>query len=732
MFLGGCPCCGGVGGCWYKAMDSQCAATKPEGVWLKKPDMPNTGCPDCCWSLYEQFNYTNVNRIASLLYDQSVGAVLNNSLPGFACNSSVFAGNGFVVTKNTLVFTADVDFTDENGYYEGEFVAEAATTLGFGPAVFRVTFQEYGGASRFGDGSANPDANDSKPKIIIPFGPPAARDGHLYQAVFYENTGVITTPASVVAYDPNTGAETISFTINSRSFGGYEWGGVCQQYAVWTGGTAPYLWQNNSHLRAELIQPNDLLQVYRDLGSQTISNENWNASNQTLSESVAYVNNADGSNFIDFDFAFTWPELTSVFTRRRASHCGQPDSPIVLKALTCVPEDFCDDGNLYDTFEDALSGEYVRGCYYTDYESACVKIADKPDEMQYQKCGHMEPSDCLNCFAECPEATGYKLAKELSDNPPEDGDPFFGTVTYNKNKIDVVYDKNTSNPRYISPTELIPPNSEPAFTAHLNSATYRTVSLTAVFNTRVRDPNNTSGGGLGDLFSTTVGLSGRSVKVSCPGNFNVRSSELRVSFAGQDITDVGDQLSQFGTSACFSVPCATQDCGAFAHVQQDDFRGPIVISHTVQQEQSFGQIRDFEFNYEIELPDSFYESHCWLCPDEPKPTIPIDYTVLEDLVPVYDPRTLGGRNMTTKTTGPGTQLANLLKWFGIKAKEKGCGCKSFQKKMDKGGPQWCRDHKEEILDHLAKEAAKRKLPFVRLAAEKLVDLAIRRAERDSA
>ena len=85
---------------------------------------------------------------------------------------------------------------------------------------------------------------------------------------------------------------------------------------------------------------------------------------------------------------------------------------------------------------------------------------------------------------------------------------------------------------------------------------------------------------------------------------------------------------------------------------------------------------------------------------------------------------------TTKaTTGPGTELSKMLAAWGIHAKEKGCGCRSYQKKMDKGGPQWCRDHKAEILDHLAKEAKKRKLPFVKLAASKLVDLAIRRAER---
>ena len=83
---------------------------------------------------------------------------------------------------------------------------------------------------------------------------------------------------------------------------------------------------------------------------------------------------------------------------------------------------------------------------------------------------------------------------------------------------------------------------------------------------------------------------------------------------------------------------------------------------------------------------------------------------------------------TTKTTGgPGTELKRLLGSFGIQSKEKGCGCRSMQKKMDK--PGWAESHKEEIIDHLAAEAKKRRLPFIRLAAEKLVDLAIRRAEK---
>ena len=85
-----------------------------------------------------------------------------------------------------------------------------------------------------------------------------------------------------------------------------------------------------------------------------------------------------------------------------------------------------------------------------------------------------------------------------------------------------------------------------------------------------------------------------------------------------------------------------------------------------------------------------------------------------------------GKAMST-TKGPGTYLKNMLSLIGIRAKEKGCKCAHMEKKMNKG-PQWCRDHREEILDHLAKESKKRGLPFVRIAADRLVELAIRRAE----
>ena len=86
---------------------------------------------------------------------------------------------------------------------------------------------------------------------------------------------------------------------------------------------------------------------------------------------------------------------------------------------------------------------------------------------------------------------------------------------------------------------------------------------------------------------------------------------------------------------------------------------------------------------------------------------------------------------TTKTAGPGTELASLLRMLGINAKEKGCSCKSHARRMDREGPQWCRDNIETILGWLQTEAKKRKLPFIKTAAKQVVLLAIRRAEKRS-
>ena len=88
---------------------------------------------------------------------------------------------------------------------------------------------------------------------------------------------------------------------------------------------------------------------------------------------------------------------------------------------------------------------------------------------------------------------------------------------------------------------------------------------------------------------------------------------------------------------------------------------------------------------------------------------------------------------TTKTAGPGTALANMLKAWGIHPKENGkCGCKSMEKKMNRLGSA-CKEPKnlQMIVDHLQAEAKKRNLPFVRKVGEMLVLRAVKKFEQNS-
>lgn len=77
--------------------------------------------------------------------------------------------------------------------------------------------------------------------------------------------------------------------------------------------------------------------------------------------------------------------------------------------------------------------------------------------------------------------------------------------------------------------------------------------------------------------------------------------------------------------------------------------------------------------------------------------------------------------------GPGTELKKLLRLFGIKPAQ--CGCEEWVRKMNQWGVEGCTQNTPQILDHLAKQAKKRKLPFNRFAAERLVRHAIWRAKR---
>ena len=87
--------------------------------------------------------------------------------------------------------------------------------------------------------------------------------------------------------------------------------------------------------------------------------------------------------------------------------------------------------------------------------------------------------------------------------------------------------------------------------------------------------------------------------------------------------------------------------------------------------------------------------------------------------------------VATKTTGPGTELSKMLSAWGIKESAK-CSCKKMSRLMDGWGAACATEpHLTTIIDHLQKEAKKRKLPFVRTLAKALVLRAVRRSENQS-
>jgi len=82
-------------------------------------------------------------------------------------------------------------------------------------------------------------------------------------------------------------------------------------------------------------------------------------------------------------------------------------------------------------------------------------------------------------------------------------------------------------------------------------------------------------------------------------------------------------------------------------------------------------------------------------------------------------------------SGAGTELKGLFSLIGIKATTN-CSCNARARKMDEMGIEWCRNNVTTIVGWLQEEATKRKLPFSRFAARKIVQTAISRAERKQA
>lgn len=80
--------------------------------------------------------------------------------------------------------------------------------------------------------------------------------------------------------------------------------------------------------------------------------------------------------------------------------------------------------------------------------------------------------------------------------------------------------------------------------------------------------------------------------------------------------------------------------------------------------------------------------------------------------------------------GVGTELHKLLGMVGIHM-QKGCACRARMTQMNKWGCDGCEENMETVLEWLKEEAAKRRLPFVRVAAALLVRRAIFNARREA-
>lgn len=78
--------------------------------------------------------------------------------------------------------------------------------------------------------------------------------------------------------------------------------------------------------------------------------------------------------------------------------------------------------------------------------------------------------------------------------------------------------------------------------------------------------------------------------------------------------------------------------------------------------------------------------------------------------------------------GAGTELKKILSTFGIKSTEN-CSCNKRAKIMNEKGTEWCKENKETIVSWLEQESKARKLPFSKFLATKVLNLAIRRAEK---
>lgn len=85
-------------------------------------------------------------------------------------------------------------------------------------------------------------------------------------------------------------------------------------------------------------------------------------------------------------------------------------------------------------------------------------------------------------------------------------------------------------------------------------------------------------------------------------------------------------------------------------------------------------------------------------------------------------------NFSRMLTGPGTELKKLLAKLGIKASTN-CQCNSHAIQMNLWGPDECERKIDQIVAWMGEEAARKGLPFIKVAAAVLVRKAISNARK---
>lgn len=78
--------------------------------------------------------------------------------------------------------------------------------------------------------------------------------------------------------------------------------------------------------------------------------------------------------------------------------------------------------------------------------------------------------------------------------------------------------------------------------------------------------------------------------------------------------------------------------------------------------------------------------------------------------------------------GCGTELKKMLSKIGIETTPT-CKCNARATQMDFNGSDWCKDHKEDIMEWLKEESETREMPFVKSAASVMLAWAIRKGAR---